>query len=366
MIRALRRGGAAVGAVLLVTLLTAAPARADKQRDQQWYFGPMKLAQAQDLGKGGVGVTVAVVDTGIDGTHQDLRGASVPGLNVALNTPADNIDSGPHGTGIASLIAGRGHGSGDGILGVAPRSKVMSITPVLDRVGVANGIRWAVEHGAKVINMSFELESGDTVRTAIEDAVAADVVVVGAVGNEHGAVNEPAVFPGVLGVGTVERNNKIAEFSNHGDGVDLVAYGAHVPVALPHDKYELNTGTSNSSALVAGAAALIRARYPDMSAAEVVERLTGTAIDRGPKGRDDYYGYGQLDLIAALTAPRAAPSATSTAAPTASAGPGDAPVATVPIADRNGVPPLLIVAVGLLLLVVALAALMIVRARRNT
>jgi subtilisin family serine protease len=320
---------------------------------------------AQELGKDGAGVIVAVIDTGVDSTHQDLRGATVPGRNVARGEPADDIDTGPHGTGIASLIAGRGHGSGDGILGVAPRSEVMSISPAIDRVGVAEGIHWAVDHGAKVINMSFALDAGDTVRRAIDDAAAADVVVVGAVGNEHGPVDEPAVFPGVLGVGTVERNNKVASFSNHGAGVDLVAYGAHVPVALPHDRYELNTGTSNSSALVAGAAALIRARYPDMSAAEVVDRLTRTAIDRGPHGRDDYYGYGQLDVIAALTAPRIKPTATAAPA-TASGGPAGAPVATAPVADQQGLPGwLFLVVVGLLVLVVALAAVMIVRARRN-
>jgi subtilisin family serine protease len=361
----LRRGGAVLGAVLVVVLVAPAPARADRQRDAQWYFGPMKLVEAQELGNGGAGVTVAVVDTGVDSKHQDLRGATVPGRDMSLNVPANDIDTGPHGTAMAVLIAGRGHGNGAGLLGVAPRSKVMSITPVIDDVALAAGIRWAVEHGAKVINMSFHLDSGTVVRKAIADAFAADVVLVGAVGNENGPVNQPIDFPGVLGVGSVDRSGKVLSFSNHGAGVDLVTYGSALPAALPRNKYETASGTSASSALVAGVAALLRARYPDMSAAEVVDRLTGTATDRGPTGRDNRYGYGELDVLRALTAPRTP--ATASVAPTATAPPGapaDTPIAIPQVTERR-IPPVVIVAVGVLLLIVALAALMIVRARRR-
>ncbi|HEX5204022.1 MAG TPA: S8 family serine peptidase [Actinoplanes sp.] len=362
MIRSLRRGGAAAGAALLAVVLTGAPARADAERDKQWYFAPMKLAKAQELGRGGAGVTVAVIDSGVDTKHQDLRGATVSGRNMALNIEDNDVDAGPHGTSMAVLIAGRGHGSGDGLLGVAPRSKVMSVTPVSDPSLLADGIRWAVDHGAKVINMSFVLEgSGEVVQKAIDDAIAADVVVVAGVGNDHEPVAEPASLDGVIGVGTVDRDNKAADFANYGKGLDLVTYGTEMPAARPHNRYALAQGTSDSTALVSGAVALMRARYPDMSAAEVAERLTGTAVDRGPKGRDDYYGYGQLDVIAALTAPRVAPSATSAAPPTQ-----DEPVAYPPVEKDNGPPPLLFVAVGVLLLVLCLALFMIVRARRKS
>ena len=367
MIRTLGKGGAAIGAALLVVVVTGAAARADSTRDSQWYFGPMKLAEAQKLGEDGKGVIVAVVDTGVDTTHQDLRGATVPGRNLLLDTADDNHDIGPHGTGIATLIAGRGHGAGTGLLGVAPRSKIMSITPASDPSLLVRGIEWAIEHGAKVINMSFLLEgASDVVQKAINEATAADVVVVAAAGNDHSAVvDEPASLPGVLAVGSVDRKNKVASFSNYGKDLDLVAYGTVMTVARPNNKYELVHGTSDSAALVSGAAALIRARYPDMSAAEVVDRLTRTATDRGAKGRDDYYGYGQLNVLAALTAPRTPPSATASTATAQAAPPGDAPAASTPVADRSGIPAFLIVAVGVLLLVVALAALMIVRARRS-
>ncbi|HEX5206034.1 MAG TPA: S8 family serine peptidase, partial [Actinoplanes sp.] len=251
-----------MGAALLAVLLTGLPARADATRESQWYFGPMKLAEAQELGKGGEGVIVAVLDSGVDSSHQDLRGATVPGRNTVRDGEADDIDSGPHGTGIATLIAGRGHGSGDGLLGVAPRSKVMSVTPTEDPALLAKGIDWAIEHGAKVINMSFgQYSESGAVRQAIEKAVAADVVLVAAAGNDHKTVAFPAALPGVLAVGSVDRKSKVASFSNYGDTLDVVTYGTAMTVARPNNKYELVHGTSDSAALVSGVVALMRARY---------------------------------------------------------------------------------------------------------
>jgi subtilisin family serine protease len=367
VIRPLRQGGAVLGAALLTILLTGGPARADAQRASQWYFGPMKLEQAQELGKGGAGVTVAVIDTGVDSTHQDLQGAMAPGWNTARKVPADNVDGGPHGTGIAVLIGGRGHGRGDGLLGVAPRSKIMNVSPNLEPGIVADGIRWAAAHGAKVINMSFTGPTGDDiVQSAVDEAVAADVVLIAGAGNDHGPVQMPARLDHVLAVGSVDRQGRVANFSNFGKQLDLVTYGTAMTVARPHNKYELVHGTSDSTALVSGVAALMRARYPDMSAAEVVDRLTRTATDRGAKGRDDYYGYGVLNPVAALTAPRTPPpSATATAAPTTTGDVAQAPVSS-PSSARSGIPPLLIVAIGVVGLIVAGAAFMIVRARRNS
>ncbi|MCO8272318.1 S8 family serine peptidase [Actinoplanes sp. TRM 88003] len=346
---------------MLVVLLTGVPAQADTWRDRQWYFGPMRLAEAQELGRGGAGVTVAVIDTGVDSGHRDLRGATVPGWVVTREEPTDNVDTGPHGTGMAALIAGRGHGDGAGLVGVAPRSKVMPIRPVNDDLLIANGIRWAVEHGAKVINMSFDVPSDQVLEDAIAEAYANDVVLVGAAGNGGGGVIEPAVFPHVVAVGSVGRNNRVASFSNRGPEVDLVTYGVGIPVARPGNKYAVTNGTSVSSALVAGAVALIRARYPDMRAPEVVDRLMETAIDRGAKGRDNRYGAGQLDLMAALTAPRAAPKTSSAPARI----PVQAPAAASSTPDP-GPSPIVIVAVGVLLLIVGLSVFMVVRARRSS
>ena len=379
MIRPARRAGAALGVALLVVLLTGVPARADTWRDRQWYLAPMRLAQAQQLGRGGAGVTVAVIDSGVDFRHPDLRGATLPGRNMAGDIPLDNLDTG-HGTGMAVLIGGRGHGSGDGLLGTAPRSRVLPIRPIIDTQFLADGIRWAVRNGAKVINMSFHLDSNQAVRDAIDEAVAADVVVVAATGNDGGKVGEPAAFPGVLAVGAVGRDNRVTSFSNRGPEVDLVAYGVDIPVAYPRGGYRMSGGTSAASAIVAGSVALIRARYPDMSAAEVVDRLLSTATDRGPKGRDDRYGAGQLNLVAALTAPRtppsgsaapsaapdAAPVAGADAAPAANGAPVGAPAARASTADRGGPSPLVIVAIGIFLLLAAVITFMVLRVRRSS
>ncbi|MFC3741023.1 S8 family peptidase [Paractinoplanes deccanensis] len=358
------RLGAASAAIILLLLVTGVPARADGWRERQWYFAPMKLAQAQRLANGGAGVTVAVLDTGIDGRHQDLRGAVVAGRYTPRDEPAGNTTSGPHGTAMATLIAGRGHGDGDGLLGVAPRSKVMPIRPVMDHTLVVEGIEWAIQRGAKVINMSFELDSDGTLEKAVAKAAAADVVLVAAAGNENSGVSAPARYPGVIAVGSVGRDNKVAGFSNHGPELDVVAYGMGIPVARPGNSYAVTNGTSVSSAIVAGAVALVRARYPDMSAAEVVDRILDTAIDRGPAGRDDRYGAGQLDVLAALTAKRTAETASPAPARVTDV-PVGAPAAAASTSDGR-LPPLLIVAVGSLMLIVALVLLVMLRVRRNS
>ncbi|WP_097317968.1 S8 family peptidase [Paractinoplanes atraurantiacus] len=350
------RIGAVCGVALLLVLAGGVPARADVWRDRQWYFAPMQLARAQTLARGGAGVTVAVIDTGVDGRHRDLQGAVVGGRYTPRDEPAGNVTSGPHGTAMAALIAGRGHGDGAGILGVAPRSKVMPIRPVMDHALVVEGIEWAIAHGAKVINMSFELASDGTLQRAVAKAAAADVVLVAAAGNENRGVSEPARYPGVIAVGSVGRDNKVTGFSNHGPELDVVAYGVDIPVVRPGGAYAVTNGTSVSSAIVAGAVALVRARFPDMPADEVVDRIMDTAVDRGPKGRDDRYGSGQLDVLAALTAKRA-PKSVSPA-------PARVAEAAAPTKEESATP-LLIVITGSLLLIAGLVLLVLLR-RRNS
>lgn len=360
-----RRVFAACFAVLLAVLAPAAPARADALRDGQWYWDPMDVAQAQRITKGS-GIVVAVLDTGVDARHPDLKGAVLPGRQTVQNKPAGNEDGFAHGTGIAGIIAGRGHGSGDGVLGIAPEAKILPIRPVNDSYFVAQGIRYAVAQGAKVINMSFETRPSEILQSALREAAAADVVLVGAAGNEGEKGNEreyPSAYPEVLTVGALLRNNKIAGFSNHGAQVDLAAPGVDIPAPAPDGKYITVEGSSASAAIVSGAAALIRAEHPDLSAAQVVARLTGTAIDRGPKGRDDFYGAGQLDLMAALTAPQ--PTASGTPPRTGTDAPVAIPRPPSPPDDGPGIPPLLFVAAGAVLLIGAvLAAVLLSRRRR--
>ncbi|MFI7540966.1 S8 family serine peptidase [Actinoplanes sp. NPDC049599] len=351
----------AVLAAVAVVFGSVVPARADSVRDKQWFWAPLRVEQAQRLSKG-AGVVVAVLDTGVDAGHQDLDGAVLPGRQVVRDKPAGDLDTVGHGTGMAGVIAGRGHGAGRGVLGIAPQAKIMPITPANDTFFVAKGIRWAADHGAKVINLAFGVADGEGLRAAVSAAAAADVVLVSTAGNTGDKGNEmeyPGAYPEVLTVGAVDRKNKVAGFSNHGPHVDLVAPGVDIPAPAPDNKYVTGTGTSGAAAIVAGAAALIRAKYPELSATEVVQRLTSTAVDRGDPGRDDYYGAGQLDLLAALEAAPADPAASAPAPD----GPAAVPDAA-PADEDGGIPPLLFVGAGIMLLLVIGAAILIARPRR--
>jgi type VII secretion-associated serine protease mycosin len=344
---------AAVAAFVLV-FGTATPARADRIRDREWWLGPLKVAQAQRITKG-AGVTVAVVDSGVNAGHPDLRGAVLTGRDM-VSGKNGHFDAEGHGTAMAGIIAARGRG-GAGFLGIAPAAKILPVTPSDVTMYTAAGIRWATAHGAKVMNLSFAVAPSDNLHAAIREAAEADVVLVGAAGNTGNKGNNaeyPVSYPEVLGVGATARNGKVLPLSQHGPQVDLVAPGQDMLLPVYGTGYLVGNGTSGAAAIVSGAAALIRARHPDITAAQVVQILTGTATDRGAAGRDDYYGNGALNLMAALAAapPRASPSAAPVAQEPAAAAPA-------PAADDDsggGIPPLLIVAAGVVLLVIAVLA----------
>ncbi len=340
-------------AALAIVLTSALPARADAPRNRQWYLKALKVAEAQRITKG-AGVVVAVLDTGVEAGHPDLKGAVLPGINTVREGAKGNADTEGHGTGMAGIIAARGRGGERGLIGIAPAARILPIRPADDPIFAADGLRYAAANGAKVINMSFGVGSSDRLREAVQVALAADMVLVASAGNTGDTDNNvdyPGGYPQVLTVGATDRTGKIAKFSQHGPQVDIVAPGTDIYTAGLGGAYREGFGTSNAAAVVSGAAALIRAEYPDLTAAQVVERLTSTAVDRGDPGRDDYYGYGELDLIAALTAPAPAQSA----APRVT----DAAAAAPTARDRDaagGVPPLALAGIGLVLLVIALPA----------
>ena len=160
--RAGRRPGAALLAILVATgaglLTTAAPARAETVRGYQWYLDTLRISQAHKLTKGG-GVTVAVIDGGVDATHPDLRGQVLPGHGLGGDAAADgrrDSDDIGHGTAMAGLIAGRGGGE-DRLLGIAPAAKILPVSTGarFEPGELPTAIRWAVAHGADVINLSL-------------------------------------------------------------------------------------------------------------------------------------------------------------------------------------------------------------------
>jgi type VII secretion-associated serine protease mycosin len=344
---------------VLITGSWVAPARADRYRDAQWYLKSLKVAEAQRISRG-AGVTVAVIDSGVWAGHPDLQGAVLPGANVLGDGGDGRKDINGHGTQMASIIAARGRSGGRGILGIAPEAKILPVRPDDGPLLVSDAIKWSVDHGAKVINMSFVVLEDGQLADAVKQATASDVVLVAASGNDGQGGFEgeyPAAYPDVLGVGATDRDGKVASFSHHGPQVDIVAPGADIAMAdlASSGSYAIGNGTSQAAAVVSGAAALIRSKYPELSAAQVVQRLTSTAVDKGPPGRDDAYGYGELDLMAALTAkPSTEP---TTAGPTAA----DAPPASQPDSGGNGsgIPPIVIIGIGAVVLVGAVVGVFV-------
>lgn len=342
-------GRALTGAVTALALVgvTAVPAAADTARNRQWYLTDLNIAKVHQITRG-AGSTVALIDTGVDAKHRDLKGAVLPGRSTLNNQWADSTgreDPEGHGTNMAGIIAGRGHGSGDGVLGIAPAAKILPISAPINGYSsssfMTKAIDFAIAQHAGVINMSFGSPGDETMHAAIRKAQAADIVLVGTSGNRGDPGDYPGKYPEVLTVGAYGQNHKIASFSITGPQVDLAAPGDQI-VTTSHGptEYDIGNGTSEAAAMVSGAAALIRAEYPKMSAAEVVHRLTATADDAGSAGRDNTYGHGRLNIVKALTAdvaplPAASAPANETAAvvpsPTSALDTSDLPKAASPL-----------------------------------
>lgn len=315
--RRLLAGLAVVGIAASVAFVGPS-ASADSIRDREYWLSGYGIAQAWNTTKG-AGVTVAVIDTGVDGSHEDLRGAVIGGTDVsgigAANGQKPVGESSEHGTMVASLLAGRGHGGGDGVIGSAPAAKILSISvgfgvgTISSDEQIANAVRWAVDNGADVINMSLtrnSLEWPESWDDAFLYAMEHDVVIVAAAGNRGSGTTEvgaPATIPGVLVVGGVDRNGKASfDASSQGITIAVSAPSEDLVGAAPGGGYYSWAGTSGATPIVAGIVALIRAAHPGLDAGNVINRLTATAKSPGVTVPSPIYGYGLVDAAAAVTA----------------------------------------------------------------
>ncbi|WP_084557412.1 S8 family peptidase [Hamadaea tsunoensis] len=368
------RGGrwrwcAALFASSLVVLTTPSCASAsDDVATGQWYASFLNLDAAQQLATGD-GERVALIDTGVDYTHPALMGSIDPGANFAAERDDHGLsDSDGHGTSLAGLIVGHGR-----IRGVAPRARVVSVPngTVSGLPGpnvTAQAIEWVIAHGIKIVCIASSVSPDPIMEQTIRHAMGADVVIVAAVGNESAkaGVVYPASAPGVLAVGGTDRGGKLSSISATGPDVGIVAPSDHISVARPHNAYAVTTGTSNSSAIVAGAVALIRGKYPRLSAQQVISALTSTAIDEGQPGRDFDYGFGRIDIVAALKKagtmqPQASPQP-STSAPTSTS---VTVTATSPDPKPGLSTPLLVVIIAAGLLAAAVIVVLVVGLARR-
>ncbi|ROP31930.1 S8 family serine peptidase [Couchioplanes caeruleus] len=345
------------------------PALADATRDKQWHLDFLKIGDVHQIAAGS-GVTVGVIDSGVS-NHADLTGSILSGTDFINKGRDGRSDKTGHGTGMAGLIAAHGR-SGKGALGIAPEAKILPVRifenkPRNAEIGPA--INYAVQHGAKVINLSvgggLDLKTIEAVKAAAE----ADVVIVASAGNrpQDAGVTAPAVLGSIVAVGAVDRSGKKADVSVTGPALDLMAPGEDIVSTSNQGGYRTGTGTSASAAIVSGAAALLRSKYPKMTAEEVVQRLQDTATDKGAPGVDDEYGHGVVDIVAALRGEGGSASGTQTssapaapsgpAAPTPGAAPGDAPTGDSTPLAAGGV---------LAVLVAGLVAVLWVRRRRSS
>ena len=278
----------------------------------QWGLSRIGAPAAWDVTRGAA-VKVAVLDTGVDYNHEDLIGrVDTAGGYDFVNNDSDALDDNGHGTHVAGIVSATLN-NGIGVASVAPSAtiipvKVMNAIGTGSTAGVASGIVWAANHGAKVINLS--LESGQdsvAIEDAVQYAVSKDCVVVAAAGNEGAsAVAYPAAGPDVIGVGWTDENDIRSVFSNYGAGVDITAPGSSILSTILFaplgSGYGLMSGTSMAAPHVAGVVALIRAKNPTWNRAMVERQLLGTALDLGAPGRDDYYGFGRVRADTAVEA----------------------------------------------------------------
>ncbi|WLW56355.1 type VII secretion-associated serine protease mycosin [Streptomyces sp. YU58] len=308
-----------------VALVPPTAAHADTIRAKQWALDAMYTQEAWRTTKG-AGVTVAVLDTGVEVDHPDLVGNVLTGKDmIGFGAKEGDRPWARHGTAMAGIIAGHGHGVGnaDGVMGIAPEAKILPVRVILEDGdparakarstrgnALAQGIRWAADHGADVINLSLGDDSASAHPEPAEDeavqyALRKGAVVVASAGNggEKGDhISYPAAYPGVIAATAVDKFGTRASFSTRRWYATVSAPGVDVVIADPDHKYYEGWGTSAASAFVSGAVALLKAAHPDLTPAQIKKLLEDTARNAPSGGRDDSRGFGFIDPAAALTA----------------------------------------------------------------
>ncbi|WP_375500243.1 S8 family serine peptidase [uncultured Jatrophihabitans sp.] len=399
----------AVPILLAAQLLVAAAASAQALPKGAYWYQLLDLPKAWHTNEG-AGVTVAVIDQGVQADLGDLQGQVLPGLDLTGRDPRGQRDDAEpdtggfgHGSDMAALIAGTGRGAG--LIGVAPEAKILpvdaSTNGTYDIADVARGISWAADHGAEVINLSLGRHGScpTVLAQAIRHAYDRDVIVVAAAGEPAGPVSAPANCPGALAISAVDSAIKPWTKTASGPEVAFAAPGYGLVNELLTNKLygpdPLNSGTSQAAAIASGTFALLRAEFPSESARQIVTRaLYNTHNGLGEKyfgtRADDYLGYGMILPRYALTDPlpanarnpiydqwakdfarsgSVAPATPSSSAPSSSAPPAgsgsasQSPTVTASADGGGGLSPVLIAV--LVVVVLGAVAIAILRVRRR-
>jgi subtilisin family serine protease len=323
--RALAAGGAL--ALALAGTGTAFAAPTNPIAANEWALNYLNVTQVRNqYNAHGAGVIVAVIDTGVDPNQPDLQGRLVDGVNLvdpeAPTSDYADTDSDSHGTAVATVVAGHPHsvsgGGYYGMIGMADDADVMPIKAGINGstsdAAIEAGIRYAVNHGASVINISQGSAASDpTLTSAIDFALQHGVVVVVSAGNDAKAGNQAnamATVPGVLDVGGIDSNGQKYSFGHYGPDVNIAAPANDIEVGLANGQYNSNSssGTSLAAPWVAGEAALLIAEHPTWTSGQIVATIIDNTMQvaehtTSPGQRvDDNVGYGVIDPVAALGA----------------------------------------------------------------
>ncbi|WP_435975245.1 type VII secretion-associated serine protease mycosin [Streptomyces sp. Qhu_M48] len=394
---------------MLLVGIASVPAHAEGIRSQQWHLDAMGAEKIWQLSTG-EGITVAVIDSGVDTSVPDLRGRVLPGKDLAPEESGDETtDYVNHGTGMAALIAGTGaKDGGNGSFGLAPDAKILPIrVPGIEKGDgsmadsdewfnrvVPQAIKSAADSGAQVINVSLGATAGSKALTeSVKYALDKGSLVFAAVGNsgdKDNAVEYPGATPGVVGVGAVDNQGKRVANSQYGPQVDVVAPGKDMVHACSGGTGLCkSTGTSDATALASAAAALLWSKHPDWTNNQVLKvMLDSVAGPSGGEKRSNHVGYGALRPLRTLKtpgdpgpadvrpiddlteAPTATPTPTTGELPSAGPAPADSSAAPAPgpvaSEDEGGDTGLWIgLGIGAAVLIAAAVAVPVLRSRRG-
>ena len=282
----------------------------DPLRPQQWALDQTSFEHAWSATRG-TGVTVAIIDSGVDAAHQDLGAVVLPGIDYVESGRDGRYDPNGHGTHVAGIVAATVN-NGLGIAGAAPGVRILPVR-VLDANGnglssnVAAGIIWAADHGARVINMSLGGGASPGIETAMRYALDKGAVVLAAAGNNGATGNAavyPAAYPEAIAVGAFDENLSRSSFSNTASYVDVSAPGSDIlsTWSSSSSSYAVASGTSMATPYASAEAALVISKNHTLSAGAVTSILESTARDAGAPGVDPEFGHGLIDPAAAVLA----------------------------------------------------------------
>jgi thermitase len=292
----------------------------------QWGLNIIGAEEGWNVERGSANVRIAILDTGVNSSHPDLSGKISSTVNCIYYSCPSMTSSDPdgHATHVAGIAAAETNNS-LGIAGVNWESQIMSVKVLDDRGSgyyswIANGLYWAADNGADVINLSLSGGSDSkTLENAVNYAWNHGVVVVAAAGNNgRNLARYPAYYKNAIAVAATDENDRMASFSNYGNWVDVAAPGVDI-LSTYHSSYDYLSGTSMSTPIVSGLAALIKSEHPGYSNSQIRDKMQSSSDDIN--GTGSYWKYGRINVCRALDCTQAPPSPSLTPTPTSSATP---------------------------------------------